>query len=420
MRTSSHSQSVFVPTDCLRATNSEACNGLYDHAEFVVGEPVLTGTSAAAETNLPYLQLMMCEANSAAETTFPPFSALMFYVNSTCPAGWTAVRGDLAGRILIGTSGTSGIGDNFGEATGFSLAVSPTAPEALQAHSHTITGGQFILPGARTTSNLPQIFNDCGVSSREATLAGTYSIPDFDVGAHDIAGDLPYSALLGCEPDPTQYGCGDFSCYLAQNAGSLPAGVDTKEEAQVYFQTIGFYNGDDCRCITGSPTADPTPATPSPTTESPSTSNPTLSPSLKSSSDGDLTTEMIAGIAAGAVAALASGAYFYARHKNKNEVRTAVKNILESVYSRDPEAAHGPGQLTEALYNFDAKHPDELSIARGSEYIIRETDDESWLLVTNPDTSESGIVPRNIFYLSEEGFDDGLTVFSSGTSNVPF
>lgn len=422
LASSSHPQSIFVPTNCLRVTNSEACNGFYDHAEFVVGEPILTGTSATAETNLPYLQLKVCEATTEAETTFPPFSALMFYLNGTCPAGWAAVRGDLAGRILVGTNGATGIGDNFGESSGFSIAVSPTAPEALQPHTHTITGGEFILPGARTTSNLPQLFDDCGVSSREATLAGTYAIPNFDMGAHDITGDLPYSALLGCEPDPTQYGCGDFSCYLAQNSGSLPVDVDTKEKAQIYFQTIGFYNGDDCRCITGSPSTSPT-ETESPTTLSPTTLNPTAAPRVADDGEGNLATGELAGIVGGAVGgtlAFASALYCYARRQNRKEVRTAVKNILESVYTKDPEASRGPGQLTEALYNFEAKHTDELSIERGEEYMIRETDDDEWLLVTNPDTGESGIVPRNIFYLTEEGFDDGLTVFSSGTSNVPF
>ena len=94
-----------------------------------------TGTTEEASSDIPYVQLLLCEKTTYTQTTNPPTNlpntVVTFFNTKDCPSGWKKTQ-TTSGRFLVGlpdggTPGTSFGGDSLTEAS-------------LPDHSHDFSG----------------------------------------------------------------------------------------------------------------------------------------------------------------------------------------------------------------------------------------------------------------------------------------
>ena len=142
-----------------------------------------SGTTSAASSGLPYIQLLTCIADSNTQKTTLPSGALLFSTQQ-CPREWVVVH-PWKGRLLVGLPS----GGVAGASWGGSVIAAGTTFKA--PHTHSISGMAVTIPGKSVSMSA------CSCCGGPFTQRGTYSIPGVTSAVDEV--DLPYSMLPLCE-----------------------------------------------------------------------------------------------------------------------------------------------------------------------------------------------------------------------------
>lgn len=104
-----------------------------NHGVARAGSVPMMVTAAAAGAGLPYVQLLVCQKQAAADPAQKPAptGTLMFFQTAECPAGWGRA-GSTQGRILIGLPEGGTPGQKFGG--------KPLGTEERRTHRHPFAG----------------------------------------------------------------------------------------------------------------------------------------------------------------------------------------------------------------------------------------------------------------------------------------
>jgi hypothetical protein len=147
---------------------------------------MLSTTSAAASTGLPYIQLLVCRKNAAAVPGSAPLphGLQMFFDMAACPIGWIQTA-TTQGRLIVGLPQGAPQDVTFG---GPSLSSSADAGVDVRTHAHAVTAT------LATTSQ--------GIALASGCCAGGYASNGTYTAMVDSSQDetgLPYLELLACE-----------------------------------------------------------------------------------------------------------------------------------------------------------------------------------------------------------------------------
>lgn len=152
------------------------------------GTHSFSGTSNAASSAVPYIQLLLCQKCYYEAGAIPGEldGVIAFYNGKDCPSNWTATSG-VAGRFIVGLPDGAANGATFG-----SGALSPLA---VPKHTHNFSDSVRLEPKGVSADN------GCGmdICTKHIGLADTY---DFSGTTDDGGGhDLPYMAVSSCTPE---------------------------------------------------------------------------------------------------------------------------------------------------------------------------------------------------------------------------
>jgi hypothetical protein len=136
-----------------------------------------------ARSNLPYVQLFVCQKTSPAKSGAAPVPTglLVFFEGDACPVGWAPAQAT-GGRHLVGLPDGGAVGATFGGA--------PLSSAELRSHTHSASGKLTTTPHGIALAS--------GAGASGYAKDGTY---DYSATTSTGAADMPYLQLLQCRKD---------------------------------------------------------------------------------------------------------------------------------------------------------------------------------------------------------------------------
>ena len=140
----------------------------------------VNGNGVAGSTNLPYIQLLTCLAESGPNSASLPEGAYLFHTNDKCADGWE-LNTQLSGRFVVTVPQNGTVGASFGGAP-----VDQGADQPI--HNHTLSGAVDL------TSTAVELASGCCATGYAGQ--GSY---DFQAVTVDGPANLPFILLSMCQ-----------------------------------------------------------------------------------------------------------------------------------------------------------------------------------------------------------------------------